>query len=287
MIWSASLAVEIPPEVQQREETVASAKPQAAAPPSRATKPEAPPAPKPKSTNWNSLVTDLGLPPIEEPEPVAPAPPAAARSAEAGFGDLSRRGNGNANESRSSRGNAGRNARIANAGIKNDRSAGTASVRRAASNRAEVVDDPKRVAIKRRRAEKTQNKTVNKAGRAGNALSWIAINPSRARSIALQMETRSKAVNSLNRGAKAAVDGEVGAAEAEVAISKGMTAVTESKAIVAVVAVANRGASQVEHPSVNVGASRTVRLDDRVSVKSKNLRQSRYRRVNRRKSQPQ
>ena len=63
------------------------------------------------------------------------------------------------------------------AGTKNDRSAGTASVRRAASNRA--VDDPKRGAIKRRRAEKTQNKTVNKIGRAGNVLSWTAINPSR------------------------------------------------------------------------------------------------------------
>ena len=40
-------------------------------------KPEAPAVPKAKSTNWNSLVTDLGLPPIEEPEPIAPAPPVA------------------------------------------------------------------------------------------------------------------------------------------------------------------------------------------------------------------
>jgi hypothetical protein len=94
------------------------------------------------------------------------------------FRDLSRRGN--ANESRSSRGNAGRSARIANAETKSDRSAATASVRRAASNPAEVVDDPKRVAIKRRRAEKTQNKTVNKAGHVGNVPSWTAINPSRA-----------------------------------------------------------------------------------------------------------
>ena len=63
--------------------------------------------------------------------------------------------------------------------IKSDRSAGTASVRRAASNRGEGVDDPKRVAIKRRRAEKTQSKTVNKAGRAGNVPRWTAINLSR------------------------------------------------------------------------------------------------------------
>jgi hypothetical protein len=152
-----------------------------------------------------------------------------------------------------------------NAGIKSDHRAGTASVRRAASNRAEAVDDPKRVAIKRRRAEKTQNKTANKVGRAGNVPSWTAINPSRALSIALRMETRSKAANSLNRGAKAAVDDEVGAVEAEVAISSGMTAVTGLKVIVAEVAVANRGASQVEHPSVNVGANRNVSLAHRVN----------------------
>jgi len=95
--------------------------------------------------------------------------------------------------------------------IKNDRSAGTASVRRAASNRARGRGRSKRVAIKPRRVEKMQNKTVNKACRAGNVPSWTAINPSRALSIALQMETRSKAANSLNRGGKGAVDDEVGA----------------------------------------------------------------------------
>jgi len=70
------LAVEIPPEVQQREEAVASAPPQPAVPPSRPRE-TAPPAapPKPKPTNWNSLVTDLGLPPIEEPEPPVIPPP--------------------------------------------------------------------------------------------------------------------------------------------------------------------------------------------------------------------
>src|SRR3954447_18543933 len=71
------LAVEIPPEVQQREEAVASTPPQPAAAPSRARETTAPPAqPKRSATNWNSLVTDLGLPPLEEPEPVASAPPA-------------------------------------------------------------------------------------------------------------------------------------------------------------------------------------------------------------------
>src|SRR5215216_916603 len=68
------LAVEIPPEVQQREEAVAAAKPQAAEPPSRPRE-TAPPLPKKSATNWNSLVTDLGLPPLEEPEPIAAAPP--------------------------------------------------------------------------------------------------------------------------------------------------------------------------------------------------------------------
>src|SRR5215218_6050051 len=72
------LGAEIPPEVQEREEAVAAAKPQAAAPPSRVQETATPPAPLPKrsATNWNSLVTDLGLPPLEEPEPIAAAPPA-------------------------------------------------------------------------------------------------------------------------------------------------------------------------------------------------------------------
>src|SRR4051812_25764551 len=69
------LAVEIPPEVQQREEAVAAAKPEPAEPTSRPR--EAPPAalPKKSATNWNSLVVDLGLPPLEEPEPIAAVPP--------------------------------------------------------------------------------------------------------------------------------------------------------------------------------------------------------------------
>jgi hypothetical protein len=91
------------------------------------------------------------------------------------FRDRSRR----ANASQSRRGNAGQNARIANAGIKTDRSVATVSVRRAASNRVEVVDDPKRVVIKRPHAEKTQNKAASKVGRAGNVPSRTAINPSR------------------------------------------------------------------------------------------------------------
>jgi len=66
-----------------------------------------------------------------------------------------------------------------------------------------------------------------------------------------------------------------------------MTAVTGSKAIVAVVAVASRGASQVEHPTVNVGANRNVSLAHRVNGKSKKRLRSRCRRVNRRKSRPQ
>src|SRR6476620_4897339 len=72
------LAVEIPPEVQQREEAVAAAPPKPATPPSHARETVAPPSPLPKrsATNWNSLVTDLGLPPLEEPEPIAAAPPA-------------------------------------------------------------------------------------------------------------------------------------------------------------------------------------------------------------------
>src|SRR3954454_6627338 len=69
------LAVEIPPEVQQREESVAAAKPQAAAPPSRPRETPPPALPKRSATNWNALVTDLGLPPLEEPEPIAAAPP--------------------------------------------------------------------------------------------------------------------------------------------------------------------------------------------------------------------
>jgi len=80
------LAVEIPPEVQQREETVASAKP----PAPRSTEPgyETGSTAWRRSQslpNWNSLVTDLGLPPIEEPETRCTCPTGCARSAEAGF----------------------------------------------------------------------------------------------------------------------------------------------------------------------------------------------------------
>src|SRR3954470_22677593 len=70
------LAVEIPSEVQQREEAVAAAKRQAAEPTSRPRETPPPPLPKKNATNWNNLVTDLGLPPMEEPEPIAAAPPA-------------------------------------------------------------------------------------------------------------------------------------------------------------------------------------------------------------------
>src|SRR4029079_4437241 len=74
----AALPCEMHEDVKERKEAVAAAKPQAAELPNRPR--ETPPAPLPKKsatkTNWNSLVTDLGLPPLEEPDPIAAAPSA-------------------------------------------------------------------------------------------------------------------------------------------------------------------------------------------------------------------
>src|SRR4051794_9810884 len=71
------IGAEIPPETIQREEAVATGSQGTTAPAGRTHEPTKSKAPLPKrsATDWNSLVTDLGLPPLEEPEPVVAAAP--------------------------------------------------------------------------------------------------------------------------------------------------------------------------------------------------------------------
>jgi hypothetical protein len=179
----------------------------------------------------------------------------------------------NVNRNRSKLGVVGRSVRIANAGTKSDRSAGTASVRHAAisgSNRGHAVNAPSKAASNPSRAGKTRNRPANKAGH-------VAIDPSKTRIKSNHVGTiLNKAANSWNHGGKVADDagGEV---EAEVA-SRGMTVVAGVKAIAVVAGVAMTSKTG----NVGANANRNEKHDQHRIWKK--WRQSRCRRGNRRKS---
>ena len=221
------LAVEIPPEVQQREEAVAAAKPQAAAPPSESRETVASPAPSPKrsATNWNSLGSGLRLAAVGGAGADCGCPSRQAGSSEASFatGTAAR-----TERSRSKHGAVGRSARIVAA--KSRSREATASPRPSASNRGHVVNAPEQGGEQsepRREAEQA----ANKAGHAANAQIEIASKPSRVGKL------RNKAANNPNLGGKAA-DNEVDVVAEDAVVEVAINGTIKVKAIVAVDVVA-------------------------------------------------
>jgi len=178
------------------------------------------------------------------------------------------------NGNRSKLGVVGRSVRIANAGTKSDRSAGTASDHLAAisgSNRANAVNAPSKAASNPSRAGKTRNRPAIKADHVAIARSKTRIKLSHVGTIP------TKAANSRNHGGKVADDA-VGEVEAEGANSNGMTVVTGSKAIAVAAGVAMTSKTGSVGGKVNRSGNR-----DQHRIWKK-WRQSRCRRGNRRKS---
>ncbi len=153
----------------------------------------------------------------------------------------------------------------------------TGNGRRAASNRDEAADDPKKDANDPDLAGKTQNKAASRSGHAANDRIKIASKPSRVG------RTQSKAGNNPNRAGKDG-DNEVGAvagdAVVEVAAINGIIKVRSSVAG-DIAAVAS---SRITIVGGSASGNRNATIDP--SRKCKKRRPNRCRRVNRRSRRP-
>ena len=211
------LAVEIPPEVQQREEAVAAAKPQAAAPPSRHERQRRRAFAEAKCDQLEQPGHRFGPAAVGRAGTDRGRSSSQAGSSEAGFatGAAARTG-------------AGASAGPSAGAQDRERSDRERPPRREqASDRGNAVNARNKGASNPNRAGKTPNKAASKLGRAANAQIETASKPSRAE------KDRSKAANNPNLGGKVADNG-AGVAAEDVADS----GTIKVAAIVAVGAVA-------------------------------------------------